>query len=62
MLKQQAKGEYETNIENQIAGQAISSSQVCVRELPVHGGIERRCAAWQSVVLQRNVRVTGVYG
>ena len=62
MLSQHAKEAYETNLESQITGQAITSNQVRVRELPVYGGVKRRRAAGQSGVLQRGLRFAGLYG
>ena len=62
MLGQRAKEAYETNLESQIDGQAIASNQVRVRELPVHSGVERRCAAGQSGILQRSLRLAGLHG
>jgi hypothetical protein len=62
MLSQRAKGAYETNLESQVSGQAITSDQMRVRELPVYGGVERRRAPGQSGVLQRDLRFAGLHG
>ena len=56
------KGTYETNLEDQVSGQTLASDQVRVRELPVYGGRDRRCAAGQSGVLQSDLRFTDLHG